>query len=69
MSTGVKHQLIVLKKLDALCESFSLKSFPLFYCDLKFAGCKVCVHVCVCVCVCVCVLCVCVGVGMTSYND
>ena len=63
MSTGVKHQLIVLKKLDALCESFSLKSFPLFYCDLKFAGCKVCVRVCVCV------LCVCVRVGMTSYND
>jgi len=33
------------KEIDALCESFSLKSFPLFYCDLKFAGYKV--HVCV----------------------
>jgi hypothetical protein len=36
----VKHQLTVLKKLDALCESFSLKSFPLLCYDPKFAGFK-----------------------------
>ena len=56
VSIRVKHQIIILKKLDALCELFSLKSFSLLYYDLKFSESKVCL------CVCVCVVCLC-GAG------
>jgi len=44
-----------LKEIECIMWIIFMKKFPLLYCDLKFAGSKMCVCLC--------------GGGMTSYND